>query len=82
MAITSMCCYKMRHGSNYGLHILDGLICVRTCLYDGSGVRVHNTMGLRNIRFWVGYWFIFMYALNIRAFARLIYVYGRKSNKN
>lgn len=27
-------------------------------------------------------WFIFMYALNIRAFARLIYVYGRKSNKN
>ena len=55
---------------------------VRTCLYDGSGVRVHNTMGLRNIRFRVGYWFIFVDAFNIRAFTRLIYVYGRKSNKS
>ena len=64
------------------LDFASGIICVRTCLYDGAGARVLNTMGLRNIRFRVGYWFIFVDAFNIRAFTRLIYVYGRKSNKN
>ena len=64
------------------LDFASGIICVRTCLYDGSGARVLNTMGLRNIQFRVGYWFVFVDAANIRAFTRLIYVYGRKSNKN